>query len=98
MAARTPADKWAAEISLGGKRDPVRSEPAAPTRGVDHVLPLFRVDQAIDQRLESEEGQDMIEYALLAALISIVAIAIIILVGPYLKNLFQDVVNGLASA
>jgi len=45
-----------------------------------------------------EEGQDMVEYALLAALISIVAIAIIILLGPYLKDLFQDVVNSLASA
>ena len=42
-------------------------------------------------------GQDMIEYALLAALISIVAIAIIILVGPYLKDLFQDVVNALGT-
>ena len=48
--------------------------------------------------LGREEGQDMIEYALLAALISIVAIAIILLVGPYLDNLFGDVVNGLASA
>lgn len=48
--------------------------------------------------LEQEEGQDMIEYALLAALISIVAIAIIVLVGPYLKDLFQDVVNGLGTA
>ena len=48
-------------------------------------------------RLEREEGQDMIEYALLAALISIVAIAIILLVGPYLKNLFQDVVNALGT-
>jgi Flp pilus assembly pilin Flp len=45
-----------------------------------------------------EDGQDMIEYALLAALISIVAIAIILLVGPYLINLFQDVVNALNSA
>jgi Flp pilus assembly pilin Flp len=44
-----------------------------------------------------EEGQDMIEYALLAALISIVAIAIIILVGPYLQDLFQDVVNALGT-
>jgi pilus assembly protein Flp/PilA len=49
-------------------------------------------------RLEREEGQDMIEYALLAALISIVAIAVILLVGPYIKNLFQDVVNALGSA
>ena len=48
-------------------------------------------------RLEREEGQDMIEYALLAALISIVAIAIILLIGPYLKNLFQDVVNALGT-
>ena len=46
----------------------------------------------------SEDGQDMIEYALLAALISIVAIAVIILVGPYLQDLFQDVVNALGSA
>ena len=44
---------------------------------------------------EREEGQDMVEYALLAALISIVAIAIILLVGPYLDNLFNDVVNAL---
>jgi len=47
---------------------------------------------------EREEGQDMVEYALLAALISIVAIAIIIGIGPYLKDLFQNVVSGLASA
>jgi pilus assembly protein Flp/PilA len=45
-----------------------------------------------------EEGQDMVEYALLAALISIVAIAIILLIGPYLDNLFKDVVNGLGTA
>jgi Flp pilus assembly pilin Flp len=48
--------------------------------------------------LNREDGQDMIEYALLAALISIVAIAVIILIGPYLQNLFQDVVNALAGA
>ena len=52
----------------------------------------------VERILEREDGQDMIEYALLAALISIVAIAIIVLIGPYLKDAFQDVVNGLASA
>jgi pilus assembly protein Flp/PilA len=56
------------------------------------------IRERIDTLTSREEGQDMIEYALLAALISIVAIAIIILVGPYLKDLFQDVVNGLGSA
>jgi pilus assembly protein Flp/PilA len=45
-----------------------------------------------------EEGQDMIEYALLAALISIVAIVMILAIGPYIQNTFQDVANALASA
>jgi Flp pilus assembly pilin Flp len=44
---------------------------------------------------EREEGQDMVEYALLAALISIVAIGIIVLLGPYIKDLFSDVINAL---
>jgi pilus assembly protein Flp/PilA len=60
------------------------------------LLSAYKGDLAI--RLEREEGQDMIEYALLAALISIVAIAIILLIGPYLVNLFQDVVNALGTA
>jgi pilus assembly protein Flp/PilA len=73
----------------------------------EHVLIEFAVAQqmklkemldSLVARLEREEGQDMIEYALLAALISIVAIAVILLVGPYLRNLFQDVVNALGSA
>jgi Flp pilus assembly pilin Flp len=45
--------------------------------------------------LDIEEGQTMIEYALLTALISIVAIAMMLLVGPYLNNLFKDVINSL---
>jgi pilus assembly protein Flp/PilA len=47
--------------------------------------------------LNREEGQDMIEYALLAALISIVAIVMILAIGPYIQNTFEDVVNALAS-
>ncbi len=53
--------------------------------------------EAVERLLNQEEGQDMIEYALLAALISIVAIAIIVLIGPYLKDLFMDVVNALGT-
>jgi len=56
---------------------------------------LLKLVQGLFRR---EEGQDMIEYALLAALVSIVAIAIILLVGPYLDNLFGDVINALNSA
>lgn len=62
------------------------------------VAQQLKFQTMMENLVKREEGQDMIEYALLAALISIVAIAIVLLVGPYLKNLFQDVVNGLASA
>jgi len=48
--------------------------------------------------LDREEGQDMIEYALLAALISIVAVAVVLLIGPFIGDVFQDVVNGLNQA
>jgi Flp pilus assembly pilin Flp len=64
---------------------------------VAQQMKLRKVLESLLERFEREEGQDMIEYALLAALISIVAIAIILLVGPYLKDLFQDVVNALGT-
>ena len=44
----------------------------------------LKIQDLISRLTTREEGQDMVEYALLAALISIVAIAIILLVGPYL--------------
>ena len=52
---------------------------------------------ALAKLTRDEEGQDMIEYALLAALISIVAIVMILLIGPYIQNTFKDVANALAS-
>lgn len=42
-----------------------------------------------------EEGQSMIEYGLLAALISIAAIAAIKLIGPALTKKFTDVADAL---
>ena len=62
------------------------------------VAQQMKLREMVANLFNREEGQDMVEYALLAALISIVAIAIIVLIGPYLKDLFQDVVNGLNAA
>ena len=62
------------------------------------VAQQMKLREMVASLFNREEGQDMVEYALLAALISIVAIAIIVLIGPYLKDLFQDVVNGLNAA
>ncbi len=48
--------------------------------------------------LHREDGQDMVEYALLLGLITLGTIAIIVLVGPALKDLFQNIVNSLGMA
>lgn len=58
----------------------------------------YKLQELIERLTTREEGQDMIEYALLAALISIVAIAVIILIGPKLTGIFGNVVNGLGGA
>jgi len=44
---------------------------------------------------KDEEGQDIIEYALLASLISIAAIAVIVLIGPLLIAIYQGIVDAL---
>jgi len=45
-----------------------------------------------------EKGQDMIEYALLGSLISIVAITIILLIAEPLVAIYQDIVDVLRGA
>jgi pilus assembly protein Flp/PilA len=39
---------------------------------------------------KDEEGQGMVEYGLLVGLISIVAIVALLLLGPRIRNMFQD--------
>ena len=47
--------------------------------------------------LPREEGQGLVEYALILVLVAIVVIAILLLVGPQIANIFSKVTNGLAS-
>ncbi len=41
--------------------------------------------------IRDEKGQDMVEYALLASFISIVAIATLRLIGPLINGIYQDI-------
>jgi Flp pilus assembly pilin Flp len=45
--------------------------------------------------LRNDDGQDVIEYALLGAFISIIAIATIKLIGPLVDGIFQDIQTAL---
>ena len=81
-----PPDGDADEISC------IENAPASrrsPTTEVKSVHALW-------MRLRREEGQAMVEYGILVALISIAAIAVILLIGPQLTTIFQNVLDALS--
>ena len=45
--------------------------------------------------LPREEGQGLVEYALILVLVAIVVIAILLLLGPIIGNVFSNLVNSL---
>jgi pilus assembly protein Flp/PilA len=45
--------------------------------------------------LPHEEGQGLVEYALILVLVAIVVIAILLLLGPVIGNVFSTIVNAL---
>ena len=51
--------------------------------------------QLIQKFLKDESGATMVEYAILVALISVAAIAIIAIIGGQIKDAFQKVQDGL---
>ena len=51
----------------------------------------------LTQLLKNEDGQTMVEYGLLIALISVAVIAVLVLLGPRIAGFFQSVDNRLAN-
>ncbi|MBN2393860.1 MAG: Flp family type IVb pilin [Anaerolineae bacterium] len=45
--------------------------------------------------LPREEGQGLVEYALILVLIAVVVIAVLALVGPEINNIFNEIIAGL---
>jgi Flp pilus assembly pilin Flp len=52
----------------------------------------------LEYLVKNDEGQDVVEYALLAAFISIVAIATLQLIGPLVDGIYQNIHDALNSA
>ena len=48
--------------------------------------------------LPREEGQGLVEYALILVLVAIVVIAILTLLGPQIANIFSRITSGMAAA
>jgi pilus assembly protein Flp/PilA len=59
---------------------------------------MNRISQLVRKLRRSEEGATMIEYGLLAALVSISALAALNLLGPALLNIFNQVVTAITGA
>ena len=45
--------------------------------------------------LQRQEGQGLVEYAVILVLVAIVVIAILAVVGPQIGNIFSQITNGL---
>jgi pilus assembly protein Flp/PilA len=45
---------------------------------------------------EHQEGQGLVEYALILVLVAIVVIAILVIMGPQIGNIFSQITNALA--
>jgi len=45
--------------------------------------------------LNRENGQGLVEYALVLVLVAVVVIAILTLLGPQIGNVFSRIINGL---
>ena len=53
---------------------------------------------AIVKSLRNEEGQDLLEYALLVALIALIAIGAVGAAGGAVNNIFTAIANALSTA
>jgi pilus assembly protein Flp/PilA len=58
---------------------------------------LYKAYSAVRDRLEREEGQALVEYALILALIAVVSIAILQLIGVNVSKVLDKVNTSLSS-
>jgi pilus assembly protein Flp/PilA len=59
------------------------------------MLMLELLYPALRARIARQEGQGMVEYALILVLVSIVVIVILLTMGRQIKNVFSNVVAAL---
>jgi pilus assembly protein Flp/PilA len=65
---------------------------------VDRVTAVSeRIRAGLDQLNSREEGQGMVEYALILVLISIVVIVILTTLGHNVNNVFSNISHGLSN-
>jgi pilus assembly protein Flp/PilA len=56
---------------------------------------IIELKQRIAAALRTESGQGLVEYALILLFISVVAIAVIVFLGPGISNAISNIANNL---
>ena len=56
-------------------------------------MPAYHLFQEIAMYRIREEGQGLVEYALILVLVAVVVIAILTLLGPSIGNVFSEIKN-----
>jgi pilus assembly protein Flp/PilA len=59
---------------------------------------LISIRQRMRDLLSSEDGQGMVEYALILVLIAVVVIVVLILLGNQVRNVFCNISGGLSGS
>jgi pilus assembly protein Flp/PilA len=60
-----------------------------------HIAAL--IHRVIDRQLRRERGQSMVEYALILVLIAVVVIAVLIILGNQVANVFCNISGAIGS-
>jgi pilus assembly protein Flp/PilA len=61
------------------------------------VTDLFLKIRELVYRRDDEEGQGMVEYALILVLIAVVVIVVLALLGNQVRNVFRNISGGLGA-
>jgi len=65
------------------------------TSGYYRINPAFIQGEIIMLYQPREEGQGLVEYALILVLVAVVVIIILVLLGPAIGNIFSNIVENL---
>jgi Flp pilus assembly pilin Flp len=73
-------------------------EEVSVQRVIERNLIMDKINNAVLRFLRDEEGQDIIEYGLLAAFIAVVVAAILALMSPQLSTIYNGILAQLTAA
>jgi len=65
---------------------------------VDEAISFFQIQTLRSQRRSHRRGQTLVEYALILAIISVVAIGVMISLGQQVKGVYSTITSVVASA